>query len=205
MLYAVFPLALILTFALLLGVFYRGPSRINEVFAEGRRPAALRRTVNLWFGVMIGVFVLVQALRIPFFEYVIGKLAHPSRVFSSWHDLAHTIGLLVLITAELIVIWQWLHYLIQCRRGIAKYRIPDLPSLAQPAPSVVVLVPCCDEEPEILQRSVSSISGLTYPNLSVWLVENSRKPEYKAQAERIAAEYGVGVCMFAIAATRGAR
>ncbi|MDD5088550.1 MAG: glycosyltransferase, partial [bacterium] len=193
MLYTVFPLALILTFLLLLGVFYRGPSRINEVFAEGRRPAALRRTVNLWFGVMLAVFILAQVLRIPFLEYVIGKLAHPARLFSNWHDLAHTAGLVVLITAEIIVIWQWLHYLIQCRRGIAKYRIPDVPPLAGPAPSVVVLVPCCDEEPEILRRSMSSIAHLRYPNASVWLVENSRKPDYKAQAEGIAAEYGVGV------------
>ncbi|MBU1984584.1 glycosyltransferase, partial [bacterium] len=193
MLYSVFPLAVIATFFILLGIVYRGRTRINEVFAEYRRPAALRRLVGLWFGVIFGVFVVVQSLRIPFFEYVIGKLAHPSQVFSSWHDLAHTVGLVVLITAELTIIWQWSHYMTQCWRGITKYKIPPLPPMPNPAPSVVVLVPSCDEDPEILERSLSSVSHLRYPNLSVWLVENSRRPEFKEQAVKLAQKHGVGV------------
>ncbi len=193
MLYSVFPLTVLLTFTLLIGVFYRGKSRINETFREFRRPAALRRTVGLWFGVIFGVFIFVQSLRWPFFKYAATKLSNPAQVFSSWHDLAHAVGLLILVVGELTILFQWSHFLTQCWRGIVRYRLPEVPPLQNPAPSVVVMIAACDEDPDILQRSVASASRLRYPNLIVWVAENSRKPESKKQAERICKQFGVNI------------
>jgi cellulose synthase (UDP-forming) len=191
--YLFFPLLLIAVFSFLIGVVYPKPGRINEAFAAYKRPPSLKRTIALWFAVMAVVFFFVQWLRFPFFEYAWARITTPSSYTGSWPDAIHTVGIILVMVSELIVIVHWVVYLYQCWVGSTRYHLPPILPLALPAPPVVVFVPACDEEADVLRRSLSTMGKLRYPNLRIFLVENSRKPEAKAAALKLAREYGVAV------------
>lgn len=180
-------------YTLFIGVLYRRPGRVNEIFDQYRRTGSLRVTITLWFGVMAVTFLFVQWLRLPFFRYVLEKIASAAALTSSGLDLVHTAGLVVVVLCEVIVIVHWLMYLIYAWRGTHRYRFPEIPPLPADPPSVAVLIASCDEEPEVLSRSLSTINRLRYPRLKIYLIENSRKSSYKKQALALAEKNGVKV------------
>jgi len=193
MTYLLFPLVLLAVFSFLIGVVYRKPGLINAAFAAYRRPPSLKRTIAIWFAVMAVVFVFAQSLRLPFFKYAWARITTPSSYTSSWPDAVHTAGLILVLVSELIVIIHWVVYLYQCWVGSTRYHLPQVLPLALPAPPLIVFVPACDEEPDVLRRSLSTVGKLRYPNLQIYLVENSRKRDAKAAALKLAADYGVAV------------
>jgi len=182
-----------LTLAALIVLGYKPRTEINHIFDQYRRSAALRRTVTAWFFVMAVVFVLVQGLRIPFFKYVFEKMAHLAALQSTGWEPVHVIGMILLIIAEMLVLTHWLLYIFYCWRATHRYKLPpDLPLDANP-PEVVVLIACCDEDPEILERSLSTVSKFDYPSYRVYLVENSRTAENKAACTEVAERLGIDV------------
>src|SRR5262249_48329834 len=75
----------------------------------------------------------------------------------------------------------------------ARFRNPERPPLLGNLPRVAILVPSCDEPPENLARSLSSLSRIQYSQLRVLLVENSRNNNLKHEANAVAAKYGIEV------------
>lgn len=179
--------------AALIVLGYKPRTEINHVFEQYRRTAALRRTVTAWFFVLAVVFVFAQSLRLPFFKYVFGQLADfASRHTSMWEPV-HAIGLFLLILAEFLVVTHWALYVFYCWRATHKYKLPPTLPLAESPPEVLVMIACCDEDPEILARSLESVTKLDYPNYRAYLIENSRTPENKAVCTEVAKRLGVEV------------
>lgn len=181
------------TLAALIILGYKPRTEINKVFDEYRRTPALRRTVTAWFFVMAIVFVIVQGLRVPFAKYVISEVAKSARLSTTGWEPVHAFGLLLLLFCELLVLTHWLLYIYYCWKATHYYQLPQSKPLLEPVPEVVVMIACCDEDPEILERSVSTIMHLDYPNYRAFLIENSRTPEKKAACTAVAERYGMTV------------
>jgi len=179
-------------YALVYGV-YRKPTPINPVFFEFRRTERLKNTIRVWMFLLAGVVVFGQWMRLPFYKYLIQQLADPIAVLANGWGAIHTIGLFFIVAAEIVLIAQWATYLFYAWIGAAHYRLPTAPPLADDPPEVIVLVPACNEDPEIMERSISTVVKLDYPNYRAYLVENSRSDEYKQIAVRIAQKHGLDV------------
>lgn len=190
---AVYAATVALALAALILLGYKPRTEINEVFDRYRRTPALRRTVTAWFFVMGAVFVFVQALRFPFVKYVFTKVAAAATLNSTGWEPIHALGMLLLLFCELLIMVHWSIYVYYCWRATHHYHLPPTLPLAEPAPEVVVAIACCDEDADILERSVSSVMKLEYPNFRAVLVENSRTPEKKAICEAVAKRFGMEV------------
>lgn len=57
------------------------------------------------------------------------------------------------------------------------------------SPSVAVLIPARHEPQEILENTISNASYLSYPNKTIYLLDDSSIQEYKDQAQAIAEKY----------------
>jgi len=189
----VFPALIAVAFALLLGFSYRRPGEINRVFAEYQRPPQLKRTIGLWMAGIAVVFLFVQWMRYPYYAEFVSRLTHLQLGRKSVGEVLTVVGMGTAFGCELIVIAHWMIYLIYSWIGVTRFRQPQAPPLSGEAPEVLVLIVCCNEEPSVVQRSLSSVGHLEYPNLRVCLVENSRDLRLKAQAAQLAGEYGVEV------------
>lgn len=183
----------LLSLAALILLGYKPRTEINTVFDQYRRTPALRRTVTAWFFVMAVVFVIVQGLRLPFAEYVVGQLANAARMNTTGWEPVHALGLVLLLLCEFLVLAHWLLYIFYCWRATHRYKLPPTLPLQSPVPEVVVMIACCDEDPEILERSLRSVKALDYPNFRAYLIENSRSPEKKAACTAVAERLGVAV------------
>ncbi|MBU0692889.1 glycosyltransferase [bacterium] len=179
-------------YALVYGV-YRKPTPINSVFFEFRRTERLKNTIRVWMFLLGGVVIFGQWMRLPFYKYLFRQLADPVAVLADGWGALHTIGLFLIVAAEIILIAQWSTYLFYAWVGAAHYRLPVSPPLAEDPPEVIVLIPACNEDPEIMERSISTIIKLDYPNYRAYLVENSRTEEYKRIAVELAEKYGLNV------------
>ncbi len=183
----------LLTLAALILLGYKPRAEINAVFDKYLRTPALRRTVTAWFFVMALVFLFVQGLRIPFVKYVMTKVAETATLNATGWEPVHAIGMLLLLTCELLILSHWMIYIYYCWRATHHYKLPQILPLGETPPEVLVLVVCCDEDPEILERSVSTVTKLDYPNYRAVLVENSRSPEKKVICTEVAERYGMQV------------
>ncbi|MCB1060793.1 MAG: glycosyltransferase [Calditrichaeota bacterium] len=172
---------------------YKPRTEINHVFEQYRRSAALRRTVTAWFFVLGLVFVVVQTLRWPFFKYVFYQLVHLASHHSSIWEPIHAIGLFVLVVAEMLVMTHWFIYVFYSWRATHKYRLPPTLPLGENSPEILVMIACCDEDPEILERSLGTVTKLDYPNYRAYMIENSRTKENKAACTAVAERLGVEV------------
>ncbi len=183
----------VLLLAALIMLGYKPRTEINTVFDQYRRTPALRRTVTAWFFVMAIVFVFVQGLRIPFVKYVLEEIANTASLHATGWEPVHAFGLIVLLGCELLVLSHWLLYIFYCWRATHRYKLPPTLPLYEPAPQVLIMIACCDEDPDILERSLRTVKQLDYPNYRAYLIENSRTPENKAACTRVAEELGVPV------------
>lgn len=189
----IYAAVVLLSLAALIVLGYKPRTEINTVFDQYRRTPALRRTVTAWFFVMAVVFVIVQGLRVPFAKYAIEKVADTARLQSTGWEPVHALGLILLLFCELLVLTHWLLYIYYCWRATHHYKLPALLSLNERAPEVVVMIACCDEDADILERSLRTVRELDYPNYRAYLIENSRTPEKKAECTEVAERFGVSV------------
>ena len=56
-------------------------------------------------------------------------------------------------------------------------------------PDVAVLVPTCGEPLPVLQRCLVGCSGMGYPHKTIWVLDDSGRPEVQALAERLGCRY----------------
>ena len=188
-----FPCILAAVFGFLLKVVYRRPGEINRVFAEYQRPPRLKRTIGLWMVGITLVFLMVQWLRYPYYAEFVARLVRLQLGRNSVGEVLTVLGMGTALGCEFIVIVHWIIYLIYSWIGVTRFRQPQAPPLSGEAPEVLVLIVCCNEEPWVVQRSLSSVRQLDYPNMRACLVENSRDLRLKAQAAQLAGGYGVEV------------
>jgi cellulose synthase (UDP-forming) len=191
--YIVFPLAVALVYAFLIHFGYRRPSEINRVFIEYSRPARLKKTIGFWFVGIGAVFLFVQWLRLPYYIEFLSRLARVGEMAADPAGLAIVAAVLVILICEWIIIAHWTVYLVYSWIGITRYQIPERLPLPDEPPEVLVLIACCNEEPSTLRRSLKTVTQLHYPRKKIYLVENSRDFELKAEATQLAKQYGVDV------------
>jgi cellulose synthase (UDP-forming) len=66
-----------------------------------------------------------------------------------------------------------------------------LPADVSRWPSVDVFVPTYDESPDILRRTLIGAMAMSYPNKTVHLLDDGRRPAMRALAESLGAEYHI--------------
>ncbi len=202
-------LHLLLFPALLAGVLvvlhfrvYRNLRDVNHVFEAGHRSAALRSTLTAIMVLAVSAFGAVQIVRIPFLIRVVGDLAGGPDG-RSWIHAAAALLFVGVVICEAIALTHLLFYLYLCRKGARRDRAPRSsdssriplasPETMDEPPRVAILIPACDEPPEVLERSLGSLRNLDYPGIRCFLVENSRSKEHKRLALQLAARYNVDV------------
>lgn len=188
-----FPCILAAAFALLVGLIYRRPGEINRVFAAYQRPPGLKRTIGLWMAGIAAVFLFVQWMRYPYYAEFVARLTHLQLGRKSVGEVLTVLGMGTALGCELIVIVHWGIYLIYSWIGVTRFRQPQAPPLSGEAPEVLLLITCCNEEPSVLERSLSTVRHVDYPKLRICLLENSRDLRLKAQAAQLAGQYGIEV------------
>ena len=191
--YVLFPGLLGLTLSALYFGPYRTIKSVNQPFEDYRRPPSLQRLMQVLLVCVFSIFLIMQFFRLPFYLSVLTALTDFSVV---GYDLEATLKMGIsaaVIVAELIVLSHLCTYLVLSWIGMTRFRNPVPGPLPANPPQVAVLIPTCDEDPLALERSVSTVSELRYPNLRILLVENSRKEESKQHAHSVAARYGVEV------------
>ncbi|MBU1937289.1 glycosyltransferase, partial [bacterium] len=191
--FLIFPIAIALFYGLLIRYGYRRSGEINRVFADYSRPPRLKATIGYWLAGIIVVFLFVQWLRVPYYSEFLSRLAHLNISKIGVFGLANTSAILVMLICEWIIVVHWMMYLFYCWIGITKYQLPEKLPLSKNAPEILVLIPCCDEEPSTLKRSLESVARLSYPNYKAYLLENSRNPKLKEQATQLADEHQIEV------------
>jgi cellulose synthase (UDP-forming) len=192
--YLLYLLTFALLFTSLVAFGYRRPGEINRVFLQYLRPVRLKATIGFWLVGIIAVFLFVQWLRLPFIAALLERIG---RIFKSGGpnltETVFTLAMAITLLCEMIVMIHWLAYLVNAWVGATRYRLPVSPPLSDHPPDVLLLVPCCDEKPSTLRRSLSTVTQIRYPNLQIVLLENSRDAKLKAQAHGLAKQYDVHV------------
>ena len=168
-----------------LATVYRAPTRINEAFSEGRRPALLRKLGPLWIGGMLAVVALTWWVRLQVLVPV--TLAEVSRG-GALELLLAAVGVLAVLL-EAVLLAHWVTYVGHAWRGAARYVPPEAAAVAA-WPRCLVLVPICDEAVEVMDRAIGSAACLQGA-ARVVLVDNSRTVAGRGAAERVAARHGV--------------
>lgn len=186
----IFPALVALVLVLLRGRAYRRLVDVNEVFRRGWRAPALVPLLDALRFVAVAVFVALQAVRLPFLWRAVRTLSEgaPS-LATAGADLLLAAG----AACELLAFVHLLFYLSLCRTSAAAPRAaaPAPKPRTEPAPQVAVLIPACNEAPEVLERSLRGLAHLDHPALQALLVENSRDPVQKSAGLACARRLGV--------------
>ncbi len=66
---------------------------------------------------------------------------------------------------------------------------PPAGPIPTPAPSVDVLVPSCGEPAELVERCLRGCLAMDYPHLTVWLLDDSGRPELAELCQRLGCRY----------------
>jgi cellulose synthase (UDP-forming) len=189
MAYSIFPSLILLTLAFLVARRYRLPDRIEETFVASRRTGALKAFHNAALFLMPILFIMLHVLRASF----LWNFFRESREAHFTLQLVVNLSIFGTVTlCEAIAGTHLWIYLFFSTAGLSRTKRDNIPPLSR-FPRVSVLIPCCDEPPAVLERSVFSASKLAYPNLRVLLVENSLDSDLKAGARALAARHGIDV------------
>jgi len=191
--YLVFPAVLILTLLLLRFRLYRHVADVNHIFDERGRPGSLAVVVSVLMLVMIAAFVAVNGLRLWLYLSFLRSLWHLPSFAGTPRLVAVVLVSVVAGMAELTVLAHLGGNLLFTWIGTTRFRNPEPRPLPEDPPPVAVLVPSCDEDPEALARSLSTLARIRYPRLRVLLVENSREQVFKKAAHAVAAQYDIEV------------
>jgi cellulose synthase (UDP-forming) len=188
--YLLFPTAVLGSLLLLKSIFYKHAGAVNDNFNRPDRSSALKNITRGSIVFSITVFVLIQFVRFRIYYELrnAGGFARHNLIF-----FLECILFTILLFAELLVMAQLLGNLFYSWLSVSRYRAIPIQPLKGKAPAVAVLVPTCNEDPDVLIRSISSVSRLDYPNLQAVIIENSRDARSKQAAHQIADQYGVPI------------
>lgn len=178
-------------------LLYKSPYKclgdVNKVFNSSSRKPALQKILAMVLVIAVAVFAGVQAIRIPFLFRTLSFLIRNT----TSHPNAEVVGALlfssITILFEMIVFMHFITYLVICYQGAKHYKIAIKPTKLLEPPMVSVLVPACDEPPEVLSRCLITLGKVCYPNFEILLVENSRNLAYRESSHRVAQRYGIKV------------
>lgn len=98
-----------------------------------------------------------------------------------------------LILAEVFIVAHALGYVCSVMRSLwlkPKIEAAVLANLDD-FPTVDVLVAARHEPRAVLERTLSALVGLRYPNKNIWLLDDSSDPQYVNEAAELAAEFGI--------------
>lgn len=150
---------------------YAGPGALQQVFAQARRPRALRWLYPLWALALVGVLAAGWTYR---------GLA--------WPELG--LGARVLLAAqgvlEAFITTHWLGFVWHGWRSAGPVAAT---TVARSPADVLVLVPAADEREPVLERSLASLARLE--GGTVVLVDNSATEAGRRVARQVAARQGV--------------
>ncbi|MEM6452369.1 MAG: glycosyltransferase, partial [Cyanobacteria bacterium P01_D01_bin.105] len=188
--YLLFPLITISLLVFCKVTFYRKAGGVNKIFNRYSRSSSLKRINQTAIFVALAIFSIIQTIRFSFYRYLLSKIF---LVQASWYDYLIGILFFLLIIAELFVLIQLIGNIFYAWLGASRYRPFSIIPLSGNAPKVAVLIPTCNEKPEVLERSISSASNLNYPNYRVVVIENSLRKEIKQAAHDLASKYNVNI------------
>ena len=100
--------------------------------------------------------------------------------------LSTTLSLLTL-AAELVLLAGF--YLQLWFTLLPERPVPAASPTPVPAPSVDVLVPSCGEPAALVERCLRGCLAMDYPHLTVWLLDDSERPELAELCERLGCRY----------------
>ncbi len=100
---------------------------------------------------------------------------------------------LALLLAETFILVHALGYVLSLIRAL--WFRPNLPAAilkaAEDFPHVDVLTAARHEPREILERTLTTLTGLNYPNKTVWLLDDSSDAQYQQEAEELARQFNI--------------
>lgn len=100
---------------------------------------------------------------------------------------------IMLLLAEGFVLLHAFGYVVSLIR--AMFNRPQVPAavLRDPAslPLVDVLMPARHESKQILERSLTALTGMHYPQKNIWLLDDSSDPQFQREAEELARKFNV--------------
>ncbi len=100
---------------------------------------------------------------------------------------------LALLLAESFLLLHAFGYLLSVLRSLRRRRPLPAAVLKEPDdfPEVDVLVAARHEPREILERTLTALVGMSYPNKTIWLLDDSSEAKYNREAEELAKQFGV--------------
>jgi cellulose synthase (UDP-forming) len=199
--YFLFPTAVLGSLLLLRFFLYNKAGGVNNNFTTHERSNALRRITCGLIVFTVAIFVLIYLVRFRIY-YELGR--HHSFVPHHFQFYIETVVFVILLLAELFVLVQLLGNIFYSWLSVSRYSTIHIPPLRGEVPAVAVLVPTCNEDPRILERSIRSMSRLDYPRLHPLIIENSRDDGSKEAAHQIANRYGVQILDVANQGTKAA-
>lgn len=188
--YCLFPTAVLGSLLLLKFFLYNKAGGVNDNFMTHERSNALRLITRAAIVFTVAIFVLIHLFRFRIY-YELGR--HHSSVPHHLRYYIETAVFIIMLLAELLVLVQLLGNMFFAWLGVSRYRAIHIPPLQGQVPAVAVLVPTCNEDPHILERSIRSVNRLDYPRLYPLIIENSRDLGSKESAHQIANHYGVQI------------
>ena len=188
--YLVFPGAVLISLLVLTTLVYKEAGGVNESFCDGARSQGSKALISGWIIFSVAIFFAVQIVRFQIYRQIRINNAHIPNHLAFYVESAIFVALLA---AELLVLSQLLGNMFYSWLGVSRYRRPLIATSTSFLPAVAALVPTCDENPTILERSISSLSRLSYPRLQTLIIENSRDPGAREAAHRLADRYGVTI------------
>ncbi len=188
--YLIFPVSVVSSLLILATIVYKEAGGVNDSFRNATRSKRSSSIISGWIVFSIAVFFSVQFVRFQIYEEIRRDHTLNTHGFAFYLESALFIFLLV---AELLVLGQLLGNMFYSWLSVSRYRDISIPPSTVPLPAVAALIPTCDENPDVLERSISSLSRLDYPHLQTLVIENSRDPVAKAAARQLANRYGVRI------------
>ncbi|MBS3761894.1 MAG: glycosyltransferase [Planctomycetes bacterium] len=97
----------------------------------------------------------------------------------------------LLLLAESFVVFQAVAYALNVSQTVDREAIPrkDFSNWDE-APPVAILLPARHEPYDVLDKTLTAISNIDYPNKTIFFLDDSSEEKYQHEAEQLADEYG---------------
>ncbi len=211
-----FLLSIVILSAIVVGAWFAGEDKINAIFAEIN---FLQRNPPMWLEapMVAGKYLLAPTVTLLIAVWAVMKISPQPRIWSRrlvvgilllltgryilWRSLS-TLNLetplsgafsLALFGLEMVVLFSATIQLFLMLNVKERRHDADRNSIAviegEFNPSVDVLIPTYNEPAFILRRTIIGCQALEYDNKTIYLLDDTRRPEMKALAEELGCEY----------------
>ena len=108
--------------------------------------------------------------------------------FSAYTPTERALGV-VFFLCEMFVMLHGISYFYGLYRLSRNKDLPPLPQDTSTSPAVAILIPARHEPKDILENTVANAGYMSWPNKTIYLLDDSSIQEYKDQAQEIADKY----------------